>query len=182
MRVYGTGQPNGAAAAGPGRAAEPPLPQVDPGTGCLEYPNPPMPTLVLDGFLVTGRSLLVTGPVASVTIRHCTLVPGWSLGLRLRPAARRGAEHRADQHAREAGRRPRHHRLDPGDSRRAGQQPDPDRRPRQHHRRHQHQPAGYHRPRRRLCVRASSGCGGAPSSARSWPTSSRSATTPSSSG
>jgi len=90
MRVYGTGQPNGAAPAGPAAPAEPPLPQVDPCTGCLDYPNPPMPTLVLDGFLVTGRSLLVTGPVTSVTIRHCTLVPGWSLDCDC--AARRAEE------------------------------------------------------------------------------------------
>ncbi len=90
MRVYGTGQPNGTAAAGPAAPAELPLPQVDPCTGCLDYPNPPMPTFVLDGFLVTGRSLLVTGPVAHVTIRHCTLVPGWSLDCDC--AARRGEE------------------------------------------------------------------------------------------
>ena len=79
MRVYGTGQRNGAAADGPGAVAAPPLPKVGPQTGCLEYPNPPLPTFVLDGFLVTGRSLLVTGPVGRVTIRHGTLVPGWSL-------------------------------------------------------------------------------------------------------
>jgi hypothetical protein len=90
MRVYGTGQPNGTAATSPAAAAEPPLPQVDPGTGCLDYPNPPMPTFVLDGFLVTGRSLLVTGPVARVTVRHCTLVPGWSLECDC--TARRGEE------------------------------------------------------------------------------------------
>ncbi|MFG2911503.1 hypothetical protein ACGF0D_01235 [Kitasatospora sp. NPDC048298] len=35
--------------------------------------------LVLDGLLVTGRGVNVTGPLASVTLRHCTLVPGWSL-------------------------------------------------------------------------------------------------------
>ncbi|QKW08707.1 hypothetical protein HUT18_22355 [Streptomyces sp. NA04227] len=37
------------------------------------------PRLVLDGLLVTGRGINVTGPVAAVVIRHCTLVPGWSL-------------------------------------------------------------------------------------------------------
>ena len=89
MRVYGTGQPNGTDASGPAAVAEPPLPQVS-ADGCLEYPNPPMPTFVLDGFLVTGRSLLVTGPVARVTIRHCTLVPGWSLECDC--TARRGEE------------------------------------------------------------------------------------------
>ncbi|WP_225847562.1 hypothetical protein [Streptomyces sp. HPF1205] len=35
--------------------------------------------LVLDGLLVTGRGLSVTGPLGSLMIRHCTLVPGWSL-------------------------------------------------------------------------------------------------------
>jgi hypothetical protein len=79
MRVYGTGQPNGSAASGPAALTDPPLPQIDPTTGCLEYPGSPLPSFVLDGFLVTGRSLLVTGPVARVTVRHCTLVPGWSL-------------------------------------------------------------------------------------------------------
>jgi hypothetical protein len=41
-------------------------------------PAPP-PQLVLDGLLITGRSVEVTGPVGEVVIRHCTLVPGWSL-------------------------------------------------------------------------------------------------------
>lgn len=90
MRVYGTGQANGAPASGPASAAEPPLPQISPVTGCVEYPTPAMPTFVLDGFLVTGRSLLVTGPVARVTIRHATLVPGWSLECDC--TARRGEE------------------------------------------------------------------------------------------
>ncbi|MFE4513462.1 hypothetical protein ACFRMQ_04575 [Kitasatospora sp. NPDC056783] len=35
--------------------------------------------LVLDGLLITGRGVNVTGPLAALTIRHCTLVPGWSL-------------------------------------------------------------------------------------------------------
>ncbi len=39
----------------------------------------PGAVFVLDGLLVTGRGLNVTGPLAAVTIRHCTLVPGWSL-------------------------------------------------------------------------------------------------------
>lgn len=33
----------------------------------------------LDGVLVTGRGLQVEGAIASVTLRHATLVPGWSL-------------------------------------------------------------------------------------------------------
>ncbi|MEU3708786.1 hypothetical protein [Streptomyces catenulae] len=37
------------------------------------------PRMVLDGLLVTGRGLNVTGPLGSLVLRHCTLVPGWSL-------------------------------------------------------------------------------------------------------
>ncbi|TFI56941.1 DUF4136 domain-containing protein [Sphingomonas parva] len=36
--------------------------------------------LILDGLLIAGRGLQIEGAVTSVTIRHCTLVPGWSLG------------------------------------------------------------------------------------------------------
>ncbi|MFD7233773.1 hypothetical protein ACFWAT_00505 [Streptomyces syringium] len=45
----------------------------------------PAPRVVLDGLLVTGRGINVTGPVGSVVIRHCTLVPGWSLEPRCEP-------------------------------------------------------------------------------------------------
>jgi hypothetical protein len=34
---------------------------------------------VLDGIVVTGRVVQVSGDVSGVTIRHCTLVPGWGL-------------------------------------------------------------------------------------------------------
>jgi hypothetical protein len=34
---------------------------------------------VLDGILVTGRSVQVSGDISGVMIRHCTLVPGWGL-------------------------------------------------------------------------------------------------------
>jgi len=34
----------------------------------------------LDGVLVTGRSVQCEGTLSEVTIRHCTLVPGWHLG------------------------------------------------------------------------------------------------------
>ncbi|MFC9242761.1 hypothetical protein ACFT7S_01590 [Streptomyces sp. NPDC057136] len=37
------------------------------------------PRIVLDGLLITGRGLHVSGPVGAVVLRHCTLVPGWSL-------------------------------------------------------------------------------------------------------
>jgi hypothetical protein len=40
---------------------------------------PPPPRLVLDGLLITGRSIEITGPIGEVVVRHCTLVPGWSL-------------------------------------------------------------------------------------------------------
>ncbi|MGP3999976.1 hypothetical protein [Streptomyces sp. 8N706] len=39
----------------------------------------PAPRVVLDGLLITGRGVNVTGPVGTVVIRHSTLVPGWSL-------------------------------------------------------------------------------------------------------
>jgi hypothetical protein len=34
---------------------------------------------ILDGVLVTGRAVHVEGDLAELTIRHCTLVPGWGL-------------------------------------------------------------------------------------------------------
>ena len=34
---------------------------------------------VLDGVMVAGRGVIIEGEMASVTIRHCTLVPGWTL-------------------------------------------------------------------------------------------------------
>ncbi|MEU5213467.1 hypothetical protein [Streptomyces sp. NPDC020742] len=37
------------------------------------------PRVVLDGLLVTGRGLHVSGPMGALVLRHCTLVPGWSL-------------------------------------------------------------------------------------------------------
>ncbi|MFE9609644.1 hypothetical protein [Streptomyces sp. NPDC006012] len=37
------------------------------------------PRLVLDGLLVAGRGIHVTGPMGAVVVRHSTLVPGWSL-------------------------------------------------------------------------------------------------------
>jgi hypothetical protein len=35
---------------------------------------------VLEGLLLTGRSMLIEGAVEQVRIRHCTLVPGWGIG------------------------------------------------------------------------------------------------------
>jgi hypothetical protein len=39
-----------------------------------------LPQFTLDGILIAGRGLRVKGRLARVTIRHCTLVPGWGLG------------------------------------------------------------------------------------------------------
>src|SRR6266705_1150237 len=33
----------------------------------------------LDGLLITGRGVRIEGELAEVTIRHCTLVPGWEI-------------------------------------------------------------------------------------------------------
>ena len=38
-----------------------------------------MPRLVLNGLLITGRSMRVTDRLSTLVIVHCTLVPGWSL-------------------------------------------------------------------------------------------------------
>lgn len=47
--------------------------EIDPVT------NRPNCWFTLDGILVTGRGVQVTGDVAGLTIRHSTLVPGWGL-------------------------------------------------------------------------------------------------------
>jgi hypothetical protein len=39
----------------------------------------------LDGLLITGRAVQIEGNVAEVSIRHCTLVPGWGLGSNCEP-------------------------------------------------------------------------------------------------
>lgn len=43
------------------------------------------PVLVLDGLLITGRSVQIKGRLSEVIIRHCTLVPGWSIDTHCRP-------------------------------------------------------------------------------------------------
>lgn len=43
------------------------------------------PQLVLDGLVVSGRSLDVVGQIGEVLVRHCTLVPGWELDHDCRP-------------------------------------------------------------------------------------------------
>jgi hypothetical protein len=42
-------------------------------------------TVTLDGLLIAGRAVHVEGPLECVTIRHCTLVPGWGLEGPCRP-------------------------------------------------------------------------------------------------
>jgi uncharacterized repeat protein (TIGR01451 family) len=39
----------------------------------------------LDGLLVSGRSVQCEGPLADLAIRHCTLVPGWTIEADARP-------------------------------------------------------------------------------------------------
>ncbi|MFF5077475.1 hypothetical protein ACFY36_10510 [Actinoplanes sp. NPDC000266] len=45
---------------------------------CRDDDRPP-PRVTLDGLLVTGRGVSVTGTVGALVIRHSTLVPGWAL-------------------------------------------------------------------------------------------------------
>ncbi|MGW2253948.1 hypothetical protein ACWCXH_27700 [Kitasatospora sp. NPDC001660] len=45
----------------------------------------PLPAVVLDGLTVTGRSVQIRGQIGHLTLRHCTLVPGWDLDARCRP-------------------------------------------------------------------------------------------------
>jgi len=56
------------------------------GTDETECDRPRPPRLVLDGLLITGRGVHVSGPMGQVVIRHCTLVPGWTLEPECRPA------------------------------------------------------------------------------------------------
>lgn len=44
-----------------------------------EGDNRPPPRMVIDGLLITGRGVSVSGHLGAVVIRHSTLVPGWSL-------------------------------------------------------------------------------------------------------
>jgi hypothetical protein len=52
------------------------------GTGPADQPGG---QVVLNGLLITGRGLHVSGPLGSLVIRHCTLVPGWSLEQHCQP-------------------------------------------------------------------------------------------------
>jgi hypothetical protein len=48
-------------------------------------PPPRAPRLILDGLLVTGRGVEISGHLSQVLIRHCTLVPGWALDNKCNP-------------------------------------------------------------------------------------------------
>lgn len=52
---------------------------------CDDCGKPAPPRVVLDGLLVTGRGVHVSGPVGQIVIRHSTLVPGWALEPECRP-------------------------------------------------------------------------------------------------
>jgi hypothetical protein len=39
----------------------------------------------LDGLMVTGRSVMIEGEISQVKIRHCTLVPGWTIDSHCEP-------------------------------------------------------------------------------------------------
>lgn len=41
--------------------------------------------VILDGLMIEGRGVRIEGELAKVTIRHCTLVPGWSLNEHCHP-------------------------------------------------------------------------------------------------
>lgn len=48
-------------------------------------PSPRAPRLILDGLLITGRGVEISGQLSQVLIRHCTLVPGWALDNKCNP-------------------------------------------------------------------------------------------------
>lgn len=54
-------------------------------TSTDSLPAEPTSWFTLDGILVTGRGVQIQGSVAGVTIRHCTLVPGWGIDCNCEP-------------------------------------------------------------------------------------------------
>ncbi len=46
----------------------------------LTITGEPASRLILEGLLIGGRGIQLKGPFAQLTIRHCTLVPGWEVG------------------------------------------------------------------------------------------------------
>lgn len=59
--------------------------QQDDEASAQKLPPPQSPSLVLDGLLITGRSVQIAGKLLEVVIRHCTLVPGWAIDTHCRP-------------------------------------------------------------------------------------------------
>jgi hypothetical protein len=57
---------------------------IGPEPGAAELAGKP-PRIVFDGLLVSGRGLRISGDVGQVVVRHCTLVPGWSLDQECNP-------------------------------------------------------------------------------------------------
>ncbi|MUL34953.1 hypothetical protein [Gloeocapsopsis dulcis] len=47
--------------------------------------DPSAPRVILDGLLIAGRGVQIVNQLAEVRIRHCTLVPGWSLDVKCEP-------------------------------------------------------------------------------------------------
>jgi hypothetical protein len=58
--------------------------QSQPSTESEEQPSLP-PRVTLDGLLISGRSVFIEGSISEVLIRHCTLVPGWTLDVSCNP-------------------------------------------------------------------------------------------------
>ncbi|MDQ3803853.1 MAG: hypothetical protein M3416_08515 [Acidobacteriota bacterium] len=67
------------------QVAPPPRGQGEPARGEDAGPRKRPSRLVLDGLLVEGRSVRVAGSLGQLVIRHCTLVPGWSLDQHCQP-------------------------------------------------------------------------------------------------
>jgi len=67
--------------AGQGETASQPTPS----DAHSSQPPPRPPRLVMDGLLITGRGVEISGHLSQVLIRHCTLVPGWALDNKCNP-------------------------------------------------------------------------------------------------
>ena len=58
------------------------------GSDALRFEGQAGGCLILDGLIVTGRPVEVVGPLDTLSIRHCTLVPGWALNPDCTPKTR----------------------------------------------------------------------------------------------
>lgn len=65
-------------------AQSPTLESQRPQSSELDVPQR-APRIILDGLLITGRGVEVTGSLSQILIRHCTLVPGWALDNKCNP-------------------------------------------------------------------------------------------------